>query len=158
MDFTDMTTEEVLRSFSSVKGHRTRVEREMASLLQLLLNAQYSSMLELRLNDCLEKLEKHSHRLLDISEYLISIIYPKARDHSEEVKEFMDTLQKCSDEVFKVLHERHAAAGPAAMAPIGAAPPAAPHPNLEPSASELKPSVLTHDSSASVFRSWKKRF
>ena len=98
-----------------------------------------------------------SHKLLDISKYLISIKYPKACDHSEEVKEFMDTLQKCSDDMFKVLHERHAAAGPAAMAPIGLAA-AAPRPNIKPSASELKPSVLSHDSSTSAFRGWKKRF
>ena len=81
-----MTTAEILCMYSSVKGHRTRVEYEIASLLEL-LNAQYSSTLELRLNDRLEKLEKHSHKLLDISEYLISIKYPKARDHSEEVEE-----------------------------------------------------------------------
>ena len=152
-----MTTDEVLRSYSSVKGHRTRVEREIESFLKL-LNAQYSSTTELRVNDRLKKLEKHSYELLDISEFMISIKYPKARDHAEEVKEFMDTLQECSDQVFKILHERHAAAGPAAMAQLGAAPPPAPRPNLKPSASELKPTVLTHDSSTSVFWSWKKRF
>ena len=97
-----MTTEEILRSYSSVKGHRTRVEREINSLLEL-LHAQYSSTSELRLNDRLEKLERHTHKLLDISEYLLSIKYPKARDHSEEVTEFMDTLEKCSTDVFAVL-------------------------------------------------------
>ena len=50
-----MTTEEVLRSYSSVKGHRSR--REIANLLEL-QQAQYSATLELRLNDRLEKLEK----------------------------------------------------------------------------------------------------
>ena len=49
--------------------------------------------------------KKHTHRLLDISEYLICIKYPKARDHTEEVKEFMETLEKCSTDVFTVLHE-----------------------------------------------------
>ena len=156
MDFSDMTTEDVLRWYSPVKGHRNRVERKIESLLKL-LSAQYSSTSKLRLNDRLEKLEKHSHKLLEISKYLISIKYPKARDHAEEVKEFMDTLQQCSEDVFKILPERHAAAGPAAMAPIGAAP-SAPRPSLKPSASELKPTVLTHDSSTSVFRSRKKRF
>ena len=100
---------------------------------------------------------RNTHKLLDISEYLLSIKYPKARDHSEEVKEFMDTLEKCSTDVFTVLHERHAAAGPAAMAPVGLGA-AALCPNLKPSASELKPSVLSHDSSISVFRDWKKQF
>ena len=80
-----MITEEVLRSYSSVKGHKIRCEREIANLLEL-LQAQYSETLELHLNDRLEKLEKHSHRLLDIAEYLVCIKYPKARDHSEEVK------------------------------------------------------------------------
>ena len=119
MDFSEMTTDKVLCSYSSVKGHRTRVEREIESLLKL-LNVQYSSTTELRLNDRLEKLEKHSHKLLDISEYLISIKYPKASDHAEEVKEFMNALQQCSDQVFKILHERHAVAGAAAMAQLGA--------------------------------------
>ena len=93
----------------------------------------------MRLNDRLEKLERHTHKLLDISEYLVSIKYPKARDHSDEVREFMDTLEKCSTDVFTVLHERHAATGPAAIAPAGLAA-AAPCPNLKPSALELKPS------------------
>ena len=69
----------------------------------------------------------------------------------------MDTLEKCSTDVFTVLHERHAAAGPAAIAPPGLAA-AAPRPNLKPSALELKPSSLSHDSSTSAFRVWKKCF
>ena len=69
MEFSDMTMEEVLRSYSFVKGHRTRCEREIANLLEL-LQAQYSATSELRLNDRLKKLEKHSHikknmRMLD---------------------------------------------------------------------------------------------
>ena len=95
MELSDMTQEEVLQSHSSVKGNRTRCEREISNLLEL-LDAQYSSTLELCINDRLEKLEKHSHKLLDIAEYLISVKYPKARDHKEEVTEFMDTLAKCS--------------------------------------------------------------
>ena len=111
MELSDMTLEEVLRSYSSVKGHRTRCEREIANLLEL-LHAQYSSASELRINDRLEKLEKHSHRLLNIAEYLVSVKYPKAKDHKEEVAEFKDTLDKCSSDVFTVLHERHAVVGP----------------------------------------------
>ena len=151
-----MTTKEVLCSYLSVKGHKTRVERKIANLLEL-LHAQYSATSELHLNDRLKKLERHTHRLLDISEYLVCIKYPKARDHSEEVKEFMKTLKKCSIDVFTVLHERHAAAGPAVIAPARAAI-AAPRPSLKPSASELKPSTLFHDFSTSIFRAWKERF
>ena len=121
------------------------------------MHKQYSATSELRLNDRLEKLEKHSHKLLNISEYLVYIKYPKARDHTEEVKEFIETLEKCSIDVFTMFHERHAAAGSAAIAPSGAAA-AAPRPNLKPSASELKPSTLSHDSSTATFRAWKKRF
>ena len=69
----------------------------------------------------------------------------------------METLQKCSTDVLTMLHEIHAAAGPAAVAPVGLAA-AAPRPNLKPSASELKPSVLSHDCSTSVFCGWKKQF
>ena len=153
----DMTTEEeVLRSYLSAKGHRTRVEREIANLLEL-LQAQYSATSELCLNDRLEKLEKHTHRLLDIAECLVCIKYPKARDHSEEVKEFVETLTKCPTDVFTVLHERHAAADSAAIAVSGEAV-AAPRSSPKPSSSELKPSTFCHDSSTSVFRAWKKHF
>ena len=69
----------------------------------------------------------------------------------------METLDKCSTDVFTVLQERHTATGPAAIAPAGAAV-TAPRPSLKPSASELKPSTLCHDSSTSIFRAWKKRF
>ena len=86
-----MTLEEVLRSYSSIKGHRTRCLREIANLLEF-LNAQYSSTSETWINDRLKKLEKHSHKVLDIADYLASIQYAKARDHKEEVNEYMDTL------------------------------------------------------------------
>ena len=69
----------------------------------------------------------------------------------------METLAKCSTDVFTVLHDRHAAAGPAVIAPAGAAA-AAPRPSPKPSSSELKPTTLCHNSSTSVFRAWKKRF
>ena len=59
--------------------------------------------------------------------------------------------------MFTVLHERHAVAGPAAVAPIAAAA-AAPCPSSKPSLSELKPNKLCHDLSTSVFRAWKKKF
>ena len=44
--FVEPVPEEVLRSYSSVKGHRTRVEREITNLLEL-LHTQYSSTSEL---------------------------------------------------------------------------------------------------------------
>ena len=52
-----MTLEEVLRTYSSVKGHRTRCEREINSLIEM-LKVQYSAPSEVRVNDRLEKLEK----------------------------------------------------------------------------------------------------
>ena len=36
MDFSEMTLEEVLRAYSSVKGHRTRCKREINSLIDML--------------------------------------------------------------------------------------------------------------------------
>ena len=53
-----MTLEEALRSYTSVKGHRTRVEREIGNLLQLLA-ATYSAPSENKLNESLEKLQTH---------------------------------------------------------------------------------------------------
>ena len=72
MDLSEMALEEVLRSYSSIKGHHTRCEKEIANLLQL-LNTQYSSTSEEWINDRLEKLEKYTHKLSDITEYLVKI-------------------------------------------------------------------------------------
>ena len=104
----------------------------------------------------MEKLEKHTHKLSDIAEYLVSLKYAKARDHREEVAEFKEVLDKCTDEVFTVLHQRQVA-NPAA--PLQAAVQAqAPRASTKASASELKPEKLTYDASAGTFRSWKKCF
>ena len=90
----------------------------------------------------------------DISEYLVSLKYAKARDHRGEVEDFKEILDKCTEEVFIVLHERQVA-NPVAPAQAAAQ---APQTSVKASASELKPEKLTHDSSASTFRSWKKCF
>ena len=140
LELSEMTLEEALRSYSSVKGHRTRVEREIGNLLRL-LSATYSSPSETRLNESLEKLQKHTHRLSDIAEYLASLKYTKARDHLDEVEDFKEILNKCSDEVFKMQHDRHASrdAQSAQVAP-------APRPqSAKPPVTELKPEKLTHD-------------
>ena len=42
-------------------------------------------------------------RLSDITDYLNSIKYTKARDHQEEVADFMEVLDKCSTDVFAIL-------------------------------------------------------
>ena len=125
-------------------------------LLLTLLKDQYSATSEERINDRLEKLEKHTHRLSDIAEYLVSLKYNKARDHREEVEDFQEILDKCSEEIFTVLHN-HQVANPAVPQPAAAQAQAA-RPLSKASASELKPERLTHDSSASAFRSWKKCF
>ena len=72
---------------------------------------------EERLNDRLEKLEMYTHRLSDIAEYLVALKYAKARDHRDEVADFKEVLDKCSEDVFKILHDSHAAA-PLASAPL----------------------------------------
>ena len=103
IELSEMSLEEALRSYSSVKGHRTRVEREIGNLLRL-LSATYSSPSENRLNASLEKLQTHTHRLSDIAEYLVSLKYTKARDHRDEVEDFIEVLNKCSDEVLSLIH------------------------------------------------------
>ena len=85
LELSELILEEALRSYSSVKGHRTRVEKEIG------------------LNDRLEKLEKHTHRLSDIAEYLVSLKYVKARYHRDKVANFKEVLDKCSEEVFTIL-------------------------------------------------------
>ena len=104
MDFSEMTLEEVLRTYSSIKGHRTRCERKINSLIEM-LKVQYSAPSEVRVNDHLEKLEKHTHNMSDITAK-----YTKAQDHAEEVAEFFATLDEAATAIFRVIHERHAAA------------------------------------------------
>ena len=152
-ELSELTLEEALRSYSSVKGHRTRTEREIGNLLRL-LKEQYSATSEESINNRLEKLEKHTHKLADIANYLVSLKYNKARDHLEECAEFEETLANCSEEIFTVLHQRQVA-NPAIVQPV-AAPAQAAHLPAKASSSELKPERLTHDASASTFRSWKK--
>ena len=110
--------EEALRSYSSVKGHRTRVKREIGNLLRLLKD-QYPGTSEDRINDRLEKLEKHTHRLSDIAEYLVSLKYTRARDLREQVADFQEILDKCSEKVFTILHNRQVA-NPAVSQPAAA--------------------------------------
>ena len=153
LELSELTLEEALHSYSSVKGHRTRVEREIGNLLRL-LSATYSVPSENRLNDTLEKLQNYTHRLSDIAEYLTS--HAKARDHRDDVEDFKEILNKCSDEVFKLQHDRHASA-PRDAQPAQAAP--APRPSsAKTPVTELKPEKLTHDASTSTFRTWKKQF
>ena len=104
LDLSELTLEEALRSYSSIKGNRTRVEKEIGNLLRL-LSATYSVTSEDRLNDRLEKLQSYTHRLSDIAEYLVSLKYAKARDYRDEVDDFKEILDKCSEEVFKLLHD-----------------------------------------------------
>ena len=133
LELSEMTLEEFLRSYSFIKRHCTQCEKEISNLLQL-LNTQYSSTSEERINDRLEKLEKYTHRLSDITEYLVTLKYAKARDHQEEVQEFSDVLDQCSNDIFTVLHNRHATAQAAAN-PVQ---PDAPCPSSKPSFLELK--------------------
>ena len=127
MELSEMSLEEVLRSYSSIKGHRTRCEKEIANLLGL-LNTQYSSTSEDCINDPLEKLERRTLWLSDITDYLLSLKYNKAKGHEEEVAEFMEVLDHCSTDVFAVLHNRHAAAE-AVAAPAQLAAPVRPTPH-----------------------------
>ena len=74
----------------------------------------------------------------------MTLKYAKAQDHND----------RCSEEIFTVLPNRHAA-NPAAAAPLQAA--AAPRSSM-PSSLELKPEKLHHDASTSAFQTWKKQF
>ena len=133
LELSELTLEEALRSYSSVKGHRARVKKEIGNLIRL-LTATYSVTLEDRLNDRLDKLQTYTHRLSDIAEYPVSLKYAKARDHRDEVADFKEVLDKCSEGVFQILHERHAAA-PWDAAPALAAPAAAARTPSKPSSS-----------------------
>ena len=145
LELSELALEKAIRSYSSVKGHRTRIKKEIGNLIRL-LTATYSVTSEEWLNDRLEKLQTNTHRLSDIAEYLVSLKYAKARDHRDEVADFKEILDKCSEDVFKILHERHAAA-PRAAAPIQAAPAAVTRAHSKPSSLELKSEKLTQDTS-----------
>ena len=104
-----------------------------------MLKVHYSAPSEVRVNDRLEKLEKYTHKLSDITDYLLTAKYAKAKDHAKEVAEFFATLDEAATAIFRVIHERHAAT------------------SVKPSA-ELKPKELSHDTSMATFRMWKKQF
>ena len=87
LELFELTLEEALRSYSSVKGHRTRVEKEIGNLIRL-LTATYSVTSEDRLNDRLDKLQTYTLRLSDIAEYLVSLQYAKACDHRDRCRGF----------------------------------------------------------------------
>ena len=89
-----MPLEKVLRLYFSIKGHRTRCEKEIENLLAL-LNTEYLSTSKDCVNDRLEKLKRHTLCLSDITDYLVALKYNRARDH-EEVAKFLDVLDKCS--------------------------------------------------------------
>ena len=63
LELSELTLEEALRSYSSVKGHRTRVKKEIGNLLRLLAK-NYSATSEERVNDRLEKLR--AQRLINL--------------------------------------------------------------------------------------------
>ena len=144
IELSEMSLAQVLRSYSSIKAHRTRCEKEIENLL-VLLEHRYSSTSEERLNDRLEKLERHTLRLSDIKDYLLHLKYARAIDHEEEVQEFLEVLDKCSRDTFAILHDCHAAAQAIAAPAQVAAAAAITAP--KPSTTELKPEKLTHDSS-----------
>ena len=154
MDYSEMTLEEALRTYSSVKGHRTRCKREINSLIEM-LKVQYSAPSEVRVSDCLEKLEKHTHKLSDITDYLLTAKYTKAQYHAEEVAEFFATLDEAATAIFRVIHERHAAAPQAAIVAVPAPAPA--RASVKPSA-ELMLKELSHDASMATSHTWKKQF
>ena len=87
LELSELTLEEALCSYSSVKGHRTRTEREIENLLRL-LKEQYSATSEERINNRLEKLEKYTHRLADIASYLVSLKYPRHETTSRNAMNF----------------------------------------------------------------------
>ena len=154
VELSEMSLEAVLRTYSSVKGHRTRCEREIENLLGL-LTTRYSSVSEERIKERLESLEKHTLRLSDIKDYLVHLKYTKARDHDEEVQEFLVILDKCSSDVLEILHNRHATAQVNAP-PV--AQQAAPGQAPKAPTSELKPEKLSNDASMATYRNWGKQF
>ena len=113
------------------------------------------STLSLGINDRLERLEKHTHKLSEITDYLLTAKYTKAKDHQDEVAEFFAVLDECATAIFGVIHERHAAAPQAAIAALPAPAPA--RSPAKPSA-ELKPEKLSHDATMASFWTWKKQF
>ena len=159
MDYSEMTLEEVLRTYLSVKGHRTRCEREIQSLIAL-LKVQYSAPSEVRINDRLEHLEKHTHKLSDITDYLLTAKYTKAKDHQEEVAEFFALLVECATKIFTVIHERHAAAPQAAIAAHAVPAHAVPAPARSPPkpSAKLKTEKLSHNTTMASFLTLKKQF
>ena len=69
-----------------------------------LLKVQYSAPSEVHINNRLERLEKHTHKLSDITDYSMTAKYTKAKNHEDEVAEFSATLDECATAIFRVIH------------------------------------------------------
>ena len=67
----------------------------------------------------------------------------------------MEVLDRCSNDVFAVLHNHHAAAQ--AVAPSSQLASTA-RPMPKPSTAEWKPDKLTHDATLANYRTWMKIF
>ena len=101
--------------------------------------------------------EKHTHKLSNITDYLLTAKYGNAQAHAEEVAEFFATLDEAATAIFRVIHDRHTAAPQVAIAAAQAPAPAPARASVTPSA-ELKSKELSHDASIATFRMWKKQF
>ena len=152
MDYSKMTLKEVLRTYSSVKGHRTRCERKIQSLIAL-LKVQYSAwdmhQWPVGMSRKTHTQTQWYHRLF------IDGQYTRAKDHKDKVTEFFAVLEAIATEIFTVIHERHAAILQAAIVVQAVPAPARSPP--KPSA-ELKPEKLSNEATMASFWTWKKQF
>ena len=91
---------------------------------------------------------RNTHKLSNITDFLLTAKYAKAKDHKDEVPEFFAVLKDCATESFTVIHNRHAAAPTAVLAAQAA--PATTRSAPKPS-SELKPDKLSHETTMDSF-------
>jgi len=150
-DFTGKTQAQVLGSFTSFKGWRTRNVDKVEQNLDL-NEIAFSQTIESQIKKDLANVEKYTDMLSQIANWLTLEGHANAPAHMTETAQFQLNTKALITRVLRAVHR----AQPAALnAPVNAAAPALHTPKP---VTDLKPDILAFDASVAHVRRWKKDF
>ena len=150
-DFTGKTQAQVLGSFTSFKGWRTRNVDKVEQNLDL-NEIAFSQTIESQIKKDLANVEKYTDMLSQIAKWLTLEGHANAHAHMTETAQFQLNTKALITRVLRAVH----CAQPAALnAPVNAAAPALHTPKP---VTDLKPDILAFGASVAHVRRWKKGF
>lgn len=150
-DFTGKTQAQVLGSYTSFKGWRTRSIDKVEQNLDLNERA-FSQTTESQIKKDLANVEKYTDVLTQIANWLTVEGHANAPAHITETTQYQQATKALITRVLRAVHR----AQPAALnAPANNAAPAVLTPKP---VTDLKPDVLAFDASVAHVRRWKKDF